>query len=107
MEIQLTTRAAAEYEFLRSGAMTPEMASQYLQDGRIMLRTFSETLRDQYPYPDLSLRLTTSLQAYEPESSPDLVRNRIPSSPLSLEVTKGMTIPTVRYAASAMRPSSQ
>ena len=43
----------------------------------------------------------------KPESSPDLVRNFIPSSPLSLEVTKGMTIPTVRYAASAMRPSSQ
>lgn len=77
MEIQLTARAAAEYDFLRSGTMTPEMASQYLQEGRITLRTFAETLRDQYPYPDLSLRLTTSMQAYEPESAPGSVARKV------------------------------
>lgn len=77
MEIQLTARAAAEYDSLRSGAMTPEMASRYLQDGRILLRTFSETLRDQYPYPDLSLRLTTSLQAYEPQTAPGSVARKV------------------------------
>lgn len=72
VEIQLTARAAAEYDSLRAGAMTPEMASRYLQDGRILLRTFAETLRDQYPYPDLLLRLTASLRAYEPEAAPGL-----------------------------------
>ena len=65
VEIKLTARAAAEYDYLRSGAMTPKMASQYLQEGRILLRTFAETLQDQYPYPDLQLRLANSLQAYD------------------------------------------
>ena len=44
MEIHLTERAAAEYERISSGAMTPEMASEYLRDGRIQLRTFAESL---------------------------------------------------------------
>ena len=77
VEIQLTARAAAEYDYLRTGAMTPAMASKYLQDGRIMLRTFAETLRDQYPYPDLRLRLTASLQAYEPEAAPESVLRKV------------------------------
>ena len=46
MEIHLTERAAAEYERISSGAMTPEMASEYLRDGRIQLRTFAESLRE-------------------------------------------------------------
>lgn len=77
VEIKLTARAAAEYDYLRSGAMTPKMASQYLQEGRILLRTFAETLQDQYPYPDLQLRLANSLQAYEPESAPGSVARKV------------------------------
>ena len=46
MEIQLTERAAAEYGRLSSGAMTPKMASEYLRAGNIVLRSFSETLRE-------------------------------------------------------------
>ena len=40
-------------------------------------------------------------------SSPDLVRNFSPSSPLSLDVASGTMTPTVMYAASASRPSAQ
>ena len=47
------------------------------------------------------------LSSTKPDKSPDLERNCIPSSPLNLETAKGITIPTTRYAASAMRPSSQ
>lgn len=77
MEIHLTERAAAEYERISSGAMTPEMASEYLRDGRIALRTFSESLRDVYPYPDLGLRLTDSFRAYEPESSAEAAAKKV------------------------------
>ena len=69
MEIQLTERAAAEYEYISSGAMTPEMASEYLSDGRIALRSFAETLREHYPHPDLRERLTNAFRAYEPEAT--------------------------------------
>ena len=47
------------------------------------------------------------LSSTKPDKSPDLERNCIPSSPLNLETAKGITIPTTRYAASAIRPSSQ
>ena len=77
VEIQLTARSAAEYDYLRTGTMTPKMASEYLQEGRIVLRTFSETLREQYPYPDLALRLTTSLQAYETDATPESVARKV------------------------------
>ena len=77
MEIQLTERAAAEYDRLRTGAMTPRMASEYLREGRIMLRSFAETLRECYPYPDLGVRLAASMQAYEPETAPDSVARRV------------------------------
>lgn len=77
VEIQLSARSAAEYDYLRTGTMTPKMASQYLQEGRIVLRTFAETLREQYPYPDLSPRLTTSLQAYEPDAAAESIARKV------------------------------
>ena len=77
MEIQLTERAAAEYGRLSSGAMTPKMASEYLRAGNIVLRSFSETLREYYPHPDLGRRLTAAMQAYEPESAPDSVARKV------------------------------
>ncbi len=77
MEIQLTERAAAEYDILRSSSMTPEMASKYLQDGNIVLRTFADTLREQYVYPNLQSRLITSFCAYEPDASPQAITKKI------------------------------
>lgn len=77
LEIHLTERAAAEYERISSGTMTPEMASEYLRDGRITLRTFSESLRDIYPHPDIGLRLTDSFRAYEPRVSPEAVSKKV------------------------------
>ena len=76
MEIHLTERAAAEYERISSGAMTPEMASEYLRDGRIQLRTFAESLREVYPFPDIGRRLTDAFLAFEPESSPEAVAKK-------------------------------
>ena len=77
MEIHLTERAAAEYERISSGAMTPEMASEYLRDGRITLRTFSESLRDIYPHPDIGLRLMDSFRAYEQGSPAESVAKKV------------------------------
>ncbi|MCC8075323.1 MAG: hypothetical protein LIO95_05175 [Clostridiales bacterium] len=77
MEIHLTTRAAAEYNYLSSSAMTPEMAAEYLQGGCVELRTFSEMLRDQYPYPDIRTRLTAFLQAYETNATPASVARKV------------------------------
>lgn len=77
MEIQLTERAAAEYEYISSGAMTPEMASEYLSDGRIALRSFAETLREHYPHPDLRERLTNAFRAYEPDATQDASAKKV------------------------------
>lgn len=77
MEIHLTTRAAAEYDCLSSGAMTPKMAAKYLQDGCVELRTFSEMLRDQYPYPDIRTRLTNFFQVYETNTAPTSVARKV------------------------------
>ncbi len=77
MEIQLTERAAAEYDILRSCSMTPEMASRYLQEGNIVLRTFADTLREQYVYPNLQSRLVSSFCAYEPEASTASITKKI------------------------------
>ncbi len=77
MEIQLTERAAAEYDVLRSCAMTPEMASKYLQEGNIVLRTFASTLQEQYVYPNLQSRLISSFCAYEPDASPAAITKKI------------------------------
>lgn len=79
MEIHLTERAAAEYERISSGVMTPEMASEYLRDGRIQLRTFAESLRDVYPFPDIGRRLTDAFLAFEPESSSEAVAKKVGS----------------------------
>ncbi|MCD8146724.1 MAG: hypothetical protein LUD84_05520 [Clostridiales bacterium] len=77
LEIHLTTRAAAEYDYLSSGAMTPEMAANYLQGGCIELRTFSEILRDQYPYPDIRARLTAFFQACETNTATASVARKV------------------------------
>ena len=47
-----------EYDAILYGHMTPAEAAAYLQDGRVVPRSFGETLRAMYPYPDLPVRLT-------------------------------------------------
>ncbi len=77
MFLSLTSRAAAEYDCLRYGAMTPKMAAEYLRDGCIELRTFPETLRELYPGPDLPARLTARLQACAPDAAPASVTRKV------------------------------
>ena len=67
MNIQLTHLSADEYDRIRSGRMTPEMAAQYLKEERITLRTFGETLRDMYPSEDLQFRLNNAFLAGSPD----------------------------------------
>ncbi len=57
--------------------MTPEMAAKYLQEGNVVVRTFGEVLREMYPHPDLQLRLTNALVAYELESAPESVTRKV------------------------------
>ncbi len=77
MTIQLTARGMTVYDTLRSGTMSPRKAAEYLRDGHIVFRTFSETLREQYPFPDLRERLTMSLQSYDTETSPKSVARKV------------------------------
>ena len=46
-----------EYDAVLYGHMTPAEAAAYLQDGRVVPRSFGETLRTMYPYADLQARL--------------------------------------------------
>lgn len=69
--IELTTLSELEYNRLSSQEMTPAMAAEYLWSGRIVLRTFHDTLREFYPAPDLITRLTAAFQADAREGKPD------------------------------------
>lgn len=52
------------------------MAAEYLKEGQIVLRTFIDTLRDMYPFPDLQDRLTTGFQSDgDPKSVGKKIRN--------------------------------
>ena len=94
--VLVTAELRPAVRFMRSSSLARSSVFSFICASRFL----------PFPYCRVS-ESPRRLSSTKPESSPDLVRNRIPSSPLSLEVTKGMTIPTVRYAASAMRPSSQ
>ena len=54
----MTTASAEQYDAILYGRMTPAMAAAYLQDGRVCLRTFGQTLCEMYPASDLLDRLT-------------------------------------------------
>lgn len=58
MSREVVAASAAEYDAIKYGHMTPAMAAAYLQDGRVSLRTFAETLREMYPGGDILPRLT-------------------------------------------------
>ena len=94
--VLVTAELRPEVRFMRSSSLARLSVFSFICANRFL----------PCPYCRVSER-PRRLSSTKPEKSPDLVRNFIPSSPLSLEVTKGIIIPTVRYAASAMSPSSQ
>lgn len=75
--IELTTLSEMEYSRLHSQEMTPAMAAEYLWSGRIVLRTFCDTLRDFYPYPDLTARLITAFQTDARGGKPDSIAKNV------------------------------
>ncbi len=77
MPKDLTFSSAAEYDHILYGQMTPAMAAAYLRDGKIALRSFSETLREMAPVPDLLGCLTDFFTALSPEANPLSVRRKI------------------------------
>lgn len=52
---------------VRLGKMSPEMAAEYLREGRIRLRSFHETLQELSPEPGLAKRLTVAFCQDSPE----------------------------------------
>jgi len=75
--IELTQRSEMEYNRLSTQEMTPAMAAEYLWSGRIVLRTFHDTLREFYPHPDLVPRLTAAFQADAREGRPDSIAKNV------------------------------
>lgn len=75
--IELTKFSETEYDRLSSQEMTPAMAAEYLWSGRIVLRTFHDTLREFYPSPDLLPRLTAAFQADARDGNPDSVAKNV------------------------------
>lgn len=67
MALDLTSGSALEYETILYGNMSPKMAAEYLQQKRINLRSFSQTLREMYPKEDLTDRLITFYQKIRPD----------------------------------------
>lgn len=75
--MELTARSAAEYDLLRSGQMTPAMAAEYLREGRVVPRGFSEVLRVLYPLPDLQIRLQEAFLSDCPEANPESTARKL------------------------------
>ena len=77
MPNDLTFSSAAEYDHILYGQMTPAMAASYLRDGKIALRSFSQTLREMASTPDLLNCLTDFFLSVSPEANPLSVRRKI------------------------------
>ncbi|MCM1214657.1 MAG: hypothetical protein NC331_04020 [Lachnospiraceae bacterium] len=77
MPVELTHLSAVEYENIISGNMTPAMAADYLRNGRIVMRSFADTLREMYPAVDLSVRLTDFFLSVTPEANPQSISKKI------------------------------
>lgn len=69
MPIEFTHLSAMEYETVVYGNMTPAMAADYLQNGRIVMRSFADTLKEMYPAPDLDIRLTDFFLSADPDAN--------------------------------------
>lgn len=77
MEPELTSLSAAEYENIVYGNMTPAMAADYLRSGRIIMRSFADTLKEMYSAPDLIPRLTDFFLTVTPDASSQSVSKKI------------------------------
>lgn len=75
--IELTSRSELEYGNLSSQEMTPAMAAEYLREGKIVLRTFQDTLREFYPHEDLMTRLITAFQSGAQAGSEESVARKV------------------------------
>lgn len=77
MSVELTIQSSGEFDRLRSGQLTPAMAAEYLREGRIVLRTFCDVLRQLYPEQDLLPRLTAAFQEADPSQDPASVGRKV------------------------------
>lgn len=73
MYIELTG-ASRGLDPVRLGKMTPQMAAEYLREGRICLRRFHEALGEMAPGPGLAKRLTEAFCRDDPGASPKAVQ---------------------------------
>ena len=84
-----TIRAANEYNSIRSGKMTPEMAAEYLKEEQIVLRSFSDTLREMHPTADIQKQLVEEFINHA-GANPDSVNRKVRNW------LSGQNIPTSR-----------
>ena len=77
MLAELTHLSAQEYETIVYGNMTPVMAADYLKNGRIMMRSFAETLKDMYPASDLDTCLINFFLSVNPDASYPSVSKKV------------------------------
>lgn len=69
MAIELTQSSQIVLNSILYGHMSPQMAASYLREGRISVRSFSQTLRLMYPDDDLLERLTRQYMIADPNSN--------------------------------------
>ena len=77
MDIELTISSAREYDQIRLGHMTPEMAADYLKSGRLELRPFSDILQGFCPGTDLQTCLFSAFLKDNPDAVPSSVARTI------------------------------
>lgn len=77
MPIELTRMSALEYDNIVSGKMTPAMAAEYLKNGKVTVRSFAQTLKEMFPAPNLSQRLTEFFLSILPDTNPQSVSRKI------------------------------
>lgn len=77
MPVELSQLSFIEYGNIASGKMTPAVAADYLKNGRLVTRSFTETLKEMYPAPDLSSRLLDFFLSLTPEANTQSVSRKI------------------------------
>ena len=75
MELTITSDRA--YAGIRRGDMTPAMAGEYLREGRLDTRGFSDVLRALYPGDDLQKRLVDAFLLDSPDAVPASVARTV------------------------------
>lgn len=75
--MELTKASKIEYDTLSSGILTPAMAAEYLLEGKLKLRTFSELLKSMRPDEDIQKKLISAFCQDDLSANRDAVRRRI------------------------------